>query len=185
MLTFAPFTLTWPCAVIWRAAARVGANPSRYTTLSNLRSSSERRTFPVDAGVFVAFSYNLRNCFSKTPYMNFTFCFSVSCSPYSVPLRRCFFPCSPGRMLMRRFVFNAFVLRPRSAPILRANLFFGPVRLAMSQLSWFCAIVRDWCNVRDHGYLNTCRAHRTERSITARSWAFDKYVHVAHAKLFC
>ena len=44
MFVGTPFTAKWPWATIWRAAARDGAKPRRYTTLS-MRCSSERSRY--------------------------------------------------------------------------------------------------------------------------------------------
>ena len=50
-----------------RAAARVGAIPKRYTTLSRRHSSICNNTSPVTPPARSAFSNRIRNCFSSKP----------------------------------------------------------------------------------------------------------------------
>src|SRR5260370_40519563 len=60
MLTFFPFTRTWPCSTSWRACEREDARPARHTTLSRRRSSIMMRFSPVGPLARAAFSHALR-----------------------------------------------------------------------------------------------------------------------------
>ena len=55
----------WPWRIIWRAWGRLVAKPSRVTTLSSRRSSSDIRASPVLPGRRLAIAKYLRNCRSK------------------------------------------------------------------------------------------------------------------------
>ena len=95
MLDLRPLTVKCPWRMSCRASAREVAKPIRKTTLSNRRSSRTRRFAPARPLIRVARCIVLANCFSSSPYMRFTFCFSRSWTPKSEKRERpC--PCCPG-----------------------------------------------------------------------------------------
>src|SRR3546814_7232627 len=68
----------------------------RYTTLSRRDSSNWIRVSPVLPRRRSASTKYLWNCFSRTPYMRLSFCFSRNCRPKSEVRAPEVRPCWPG-----------------------------------------------------------------------------------------
>ena len=66
IVTRRPRSVKCPCRTSWRASAREGAMPSRYTALSSRRSSSASRFSPATPRMRLASSTTRRNWRSST-----------------------------------------------------------------------------------------------------------------------
>ena len=95
VMALRPSTVKWPCFTSCRASAREVAKPMRKTTLSRRRSSRISRFSPARPFMRVARCMVSANCFSSSPYMRLTFCFSRSWTPKSEKRVRPW-PCCPG-----------------------------------------------------------------------------------------